>query len=212
MRFTGSCRRHFIDGFLRNEIQDVSGRILDIGGKKRRPRGSFRMPDRLSVEYLNVDSSTNPDYLCSADDMILDNEQYDAFLLIEVLEHLERPVAAIQESFRVTKSGGTGLITMPFLYPVHADPHDLQRWTADKLSMELERTGFYIDRIDPMGGAASCIFDICWTLVWRLRWINLRRAGLLCCAIFKPLALGLDRIIPFKRFVTTGWSARVHKL
>lgn len=85
-----------------------------------------------SWEYLNIDESTNPDYLCSADNIPVDDNTFDIVMLAEVIEHLENPIAVLNECYRVLKKDGKIVVTIPFLNALHADPYDFQRWTDVK--------------------------------------------------------------------------------
>jgi SAM-dependent methyltransferase len=153
-------RRYYLDNLLINT--KFYGKVLDVGGKKDNKRGLFRPPlDRVGGwEYLNIDASTNPDYCCSAEQTPIDDDEFDVVLMTEVLEHLENPSKVLQEVYRVVKKSGGLIATMPFLYPIHADPYDYQRWTPEKIKIELEKVGFTVEKILPMGGVFSVIYDL----------------------------------------------------
>lgn len=153
-------RRYYLDELL--NCTQFYGKVLDVGGKKENKRGKFRPPlDKVdSWKYLNIDKSTNPDYLCSVDDIPIEDESFDIVLLAEVLEHLENPIDVLKECKRVLKKNGKIVITMPFLYPKHADPYDFQRWTDYKLENELKKLGFKNIVITPMGGIFAVIYDL----------------------------------------------------
>lgn len=192
----------------------MHGLVLDIGGKKVRPRGTFRPPlqavDRW--EYLNIDRSTEPDYCCDAENMQVPSERFDCFLLIEVLEHVMSPGKVISEAHRVLKYGGYGYVAMPFMYPVHADPHDYQRWTSERLMMEFMQAGFSEIKIAPMGGPFSVMFDVLWTLSWRTESVLARRFWLFVLRLIKPFALLADKTMPgISSYVTTGWELTARK-
>jgi SAM-dependent methyltransferase len=207
-----SCRRTHVDSFLASLAPSMHGRVLDIGGKKAGPRGAFRIPAHVQCEYLNLDPVTRPDHLCNAERINVPDQDFDGFLLIEVLEHLENPDVVLSEAFRILRHGGWGIATMPFMYPVHADPADMQRWTADKFRLELERAGFVEIDIQPMGGAFGVMFDILWTLNWRAGTSWIRRLGGGALWLLKPLFWNLDRLSPaIGEHVTTGWSASFKK-
>lgn len=207
-----SCRRTHVDSFLASVAASLHGRVLDIGGKKVGPRGTFRIPAHAQCEYLNLDPATQPDYLCNAERITVQDQNFDGFLLIEVLEHLENPDIVLAEAFRILRHGGRGVATIPFMYPVHADPADMQRWTAEKFRHELERAGFTDIRIQPMGGPFSVIFDILWTMNWRSKVALLRRFGGGVLWLLKPLASLLDRLAPsMTEHITTGWGASFNK-
>ncbi len=50
-----------------------------------------------------------------------------------VLEHVQHPIKAVSEMFRVLKPGGYLHIVVPFCHPVHLYPADYSRWTIDGL-------------------------------------------------------------------------------
>jgi SAM-dependent methyltransferase len=210
----GSLRRLYLDKLLFDLSDCLTGRILDIGGKKKNKRGSFRPSENLKIEYLNIDESTEPDYLVSADSMhFFGADEFDSFLMIEVLEHLSAPEKVIAEIRRVLRSGGLGVISIPFLYPIHGDPHDYQRYTIDKLKMLLNSNGFDVIKIVEMGGLASVIHDLLWSYNWRINLKILRRINSLLISFFSPIAIFMDRyIFREKRFITTGWIMLVKKI
>ncbi|CAN2048456.1 hypothetical protein GMMP1_580026 [Candidatus Magnetomoraceae bacterium gMMP-1] len=118
--------------------------MLDVGGKKENKRGQFRPPLHTveKWEYLNIDKATTPDYLCSADRIPVQNETFDFVLMTEVIEHLEKPADILSEINRVLKKSGAVIMTMPFLFPIHSDPSDYQRWTPEKIKLECEKANF----------------------------------------------------------------------
>ena len=73
-------------------------------------------------------------------------------LLSEVLEHLERPDAALRECLRLLEPGGHVIVTTPFVWPVH-DERDFFRYAPGGLRYLLESAGFEVVEIEPLGGA-----------------------------------------------------------
>lgn len=155
-----TLRRYYLDKALSEHR--FSGKILDVGGKKNKKRGFFR-PDLSSVdtwEYLNTDASTNPDYCCSAESIPVGSNVYTQVLLAEVVEHLRDPETVLKEVYRVLEKGGILIMSMPFLYAIHADPYDYQRWTPEKIKIEMNLAGFDSVDIKPMGSIFSVIYDL----------------------------------------------------
>jgi SAM-dependent methyltransferase len=140
----------------------MNGVVLDIGGKKTAKRGLFRPPSYLSGTwyYLNIEPGAKPDLLANAENIPLPNSSVDTFIMSEVLEHLANPEQCLAEISRILKPGGHGVITIPFLYPMHADPWDFQRWTDVRIKKELESVNLDVVELQLMGGAFAVIADI----------------------------------------------------
>lgn len=72
-------------------------------------------------------------------------DSMDTVLLLDVLEHIVSPESVLAETYRVLKPGGIVVLQVPFLYPLHDEPHDYHRWTDQGLRLLLERQGFIIN-------------------------------------------------------------------
>lgn len=73
--------------------------------------------------------------------------QFDVVIADQVLEHVPRPVDAARNIHAMVKPGGFAAIATPFLFRVHARPHDYNRWTPAGLEQLLIQGGFAADRI-----------------------------------------------------------------
>ena len=127
------------------------GKIVDAGGKRYGSRGVVFPPFLIkNIIYLNIDESSRPNILADICQIPLENESIDKVLCCEVLEHLEEPQEAIKEIYRVLKKGGELILSVPFLFPIHPDPRDYQRFT-DQGIMKLLSSFSYVC-IEKMGG------------------------------------------------------------
>lgn len=203
-----SFRRYYLDKMLFSTC--FYGRVLDIGGKKENKRGNFRPPlDNVeSWEYCNIDASTKPDYNCSAEDIPVDDEAFDIVLMTEVLEHLENPEIVLQECKRILKIGGQMILTMPFLYPIHADPYDFQRWTPEKIKNVLKNTGFDIENIIFMGGFIAVVLDI---VLLNLKTSFASKIVRRIIVYISPLLVWLDFRMNTAEGITTGFYISAKK-
>ena len=206
-----SFRRHQIDKYLTSVAEHISGEILDIGGKKDGKRGLFRPPQspNNTYYYLNNSIKTNPDILADAHDIPRPNNSFDCILLCEVLEHVKGPEIVLSEAYRLLSTGGVLIGTIPFMFKVHADPNDYQRWTSQKLQIALGEAGFINVQIQPMGGVSGVIYDL-------LRGVlldgsgnrsNLNKLAQKILAIFFNLFVVIDKFTSESRYHTTsGWG------
>lgn len=205
-----SFRRTYLDEQLTQF--PFAGTVLDLGGEKKFARGKFRPP--VNVErwiYANMDPKTEPDLVCEATCVPLESAQVDYVLFSEVLEHLREPEKALREVHRLLRPGGTLVLTVPFLFSVHGDPFDFQRWTPEKLRMELAAAGFTVSRVDAMGGILGVSADL-FEMHCHLRFQSEGRLRILE-KIFRTLMrrvllrwlLRLDRAYPYRHVTTTGY-------
>jgi SAM-dependent methyltransferase len=66
----------------------------------------------------------------------------DTVVSFQVMEHLSEPKIFLLEAFRILKSGGTIIITVPFMWHVHEAPYDYYRYTRYGLHYLLSEAGF----------------------------------------------------------------------
>jgi ubiquinone/menaquinone biosynthesis C-methylase UbiE len=209
-------RRHYLDEFLHKT--KFCGGVLDVGGKKDNKRGLFRPPldDVESWEYLNIDETTNPDYNCSADNILVNDDTFDMVMLVEVIEHLEKPSEVLSECNRILKKDGKLIASMPFMYALHADPCDFQRWTDVKIRLELEKIGFQSIQIKAMGSVFAVIYDLLYvSLNMESKNRNAFKNKVIrnsIMPILSKLFLWLDRKYMYKsKAITTGYYIEATK-
>jgi SAM-dependent methyltransferase len=147
-----SYRRAWLDFCLEQHAVEMRGVVLDLGGKRENKRGTFKPPEENARAwwYLNLEMSTHPNIFGDVTQVPIKSECADVIICTEVLEHLENPAACADEIFRLLRSGGQALVSIPFLYPVHADPYDFQRFTVEGLRRLFRQ--FSSIQVTPMGG------------------------------------------------------------
>lgn len=137
----------------------ANGAVLDIGAANKWIEGCLSD----SINYFALDYpptgqdlyNARPHVFGTASKLPLQTNSIDTVILLEVLEHLEHPSRALEEIFRVLKPGGTLLLSMPFLYPLHDPPFDFQRYTSFGLERELHAAGFTIDELENTVGSSA---------------------------------------------------------
>jgi SAM-dependent methyltransferase len=134
--------------------------LYDIGcGNK--PFAEF-LKDKVST-HIGVDiddgfyDSSHIDLVGSAYEVPAEDNAADALVSSQVIEHLNRPIDAIQEMARLLKPQGLLFLSFPFLYPIHAAPHDYMRYTEHYVNDVLGMHGFEIIEKSRIGGFWYCL-------------------------------------------------------
>ncbi len=134
-----SFRRRKIDEDLKKNIRYFKGKVLDIGGGRK--RGNFSIPKNLKKNWLivDIDKKKKPDIVARVENLPFKRNSFKTIKATELFEHVKNPTKGIKECLRVLKKKGHFIVSIPFLYPLHADPSDYQRFTEYKLRELFER-------------------------------------------------------------------------
>jgi len=140
-----SVRRHFIDEFFffQKHLFHQGTKIIDVGGKRTEKRGLFNIETYgTRFIYVNIDESSHPDIIASAENIPVPNSSYDIVIMGELLEHVPDPRTVVIEAHRILKSGGVLLATVPFMIGIHSDPSDYGRYTDSFWKEVAKESGF----------------------------------------------------------------------
>lgn len=157
----------FISRVMAEAISDlepmIRGRVIDLGcGQK-----PLEAISRYATEWVGVDRSGHGVTIHDLRKPLpFHSESFDTAILTDVLEHVEDPELVLAEARRVLKPGGILIVTVPFLYGIHEEPHDFHRYTAYRLRSMLG--GFSQVCIEPVAGAAVVVVDLVGKLLWRV--------------------------------------------
>ena len=214
-----SVRRYFVDEFhFRNvPLLPAGSKVLDLGGNKTRKRGLFNIEDyNLNVVYLNLSTSKHADVQADCRQLPFAGSSFDAVICAEVLEHVSEPPEVLRETSRILRPGGTLLATVPFLFPVHADPHDFGRYTDHYWSCVLNGSGFEDVIIERQGLFFSVLANFFKLYVNRMYRRPFRDLVRWPVGMFQRWALKRDQTTgiqdhPFLSSFTTGFGIRATK-
>ncbi len=179
-------RRLWLDSCLNAFTGEMRGTVLDLGGKRENKRGLFQPPEHQAQTwwYVNLDRETTPNIFADVTRTPLEDQSMDCVLCTEVLEHLPNPQSCVDEVHRLLRNDGTAFVSVPFFYPVHADPYDFQRFTEDGLrrlfrefkSVEVHRMGGYAGSLGLMIELGIAGLDgksiSHGILRWAMKWIS----------------------------------------
>ncbi|MAW74374.1 MAG: hypothetical protein CMG09_00375 [Candidatus Marinimicrobia bacterium] len=109
-------------------------RVLVVGSGKDPYRNLF---SEDVEEYVRFDIEPHDgltDVIGDIHEAPFDDNSFDCIFAIEVMEHLENPFLFKKEIKRMLKKGGSMVLTVPFIFHMHADPFDYWRPTKMALS------------------------------------------------------------------------------
>jgi len=165
------------------------GIVLDIGG---RDRGKFIKPKKQVKKWIfaDIEKKYNPDIILNVSNMNqIESNSIDVINAIELFEHVEKIEDGFKECYRILKNGGIMILAVPFLYPIHADPYDFQRWTQNKWQIEIKKLNFKIKKFKIMGGYFMVLCDYVKIFIK-----TIPKALRIICYIFYPF---LDMLVKF---------------
>lgn len=150
---TQSAHRIALEALIHRYASKITGNILDIGSKDRRYDHLFHG----SITACDLDA--NKDKNIEAGDiqnLPYKDNQFDNVVSFEVLEYTENPAQAMNEVIRVTKPGGTILLSVPFLNYYH---DDMMRVTENWIKKQLSRPNVSY-KLALIGNSYTLIVDI----------------------------------------------------
>jgi ubiquinone/menaquinone biosynthesis C-methylase UbiE len=140
-----SVRRYYVDRFFARVLDGVApgSRVLDLGALRTQKRGQFNL-DLFDVWAIcvNMTRERRPHVQADAHDLPFADGAFDVVVCGEVLEHVKSPIGVLAEARRVLRPGGRLVATVPFLYRIHADPHDYGRYTQHYWHQTLAELGW----------------------------------------------------------------------
>jgi len=112
-----------------------------------------------TVVSLDVEVTYGPDIQGDAHALPFVSGAFDTVIASQVFEHLHTPSAALDEVQRVLRPGGHLLLAVPFLFFLHQEPHDYQRFTSHGIG-ELFRDRPFAIEILAFGGRVVAAVDL----------------------------------------------------
>ncbi|MBI2041620.1 MAG: class I SAM-dependent methyltransferase [Candidatus Nealsonbacteria bacterium] len=115
-------------------IKGISGKIVNLGS------GTQRI--RKDVINMDIHAYHNVDIVGDIYNLPFAENEADAVICDQVLEHLNNPDRALLEMARALKPGGLIYIAVPFVAGYHSSPDDYYRFTKNGLEATMESAGF----------------------------------------------------------------------
>jgi SAM-dependent methyltransferase len=143
----------------------AKGRLLDVGCGDKPYEHIFRpyVTEYIGLEheatFADSDSASRgkADVLYDGGRMPFDDQSFDTVLNVQVLEHTPTPGELVKEIARVLKPTGVALLTAPFSFRLHEEPHDYFRYSPHGLRQLCAAAGLEVVEVRAQGGLWSVL-------------------------------------------------------
>lgn len=124
----------------------VSGRVLDVGCGNKPYVSLYNAAEYVGLE---IDSPSArgvklADQFYDGCTFPFSSGTFDSVVSNQVFEHVPNPDQILSEISRVLKDDGTLLMSVPFVWDEHEQPHDYTRYTSFGIRAMLVRHGFEV--------------------------------------------------------------------
>jgi SAM-dependent methyltransferase len=185
--------RRGLDQSLDRLLPELSGDVLDVGCGQKPYGARLIAADR----YIGVDIDTPITRQLARADIFYDGRRlpvldasFDAVLCSQVFEHVFSPDEFLVELNRVLKPGGKLVVTTPFVWDEHEQPHDFARYSSFGLSAALARAGFRILRQEKTCADGRVLVQMITGYLYKVTRTNRREINLLVQLILiAPMSL-----------------------
>lgn len=128
--------------------------VLEVSGDVR---SQMRCRSYRSLSYPEIDLN----------ERFSRGEEYDLVWCEQVLEHVERPLVALDNLIRLTRPGGRLILSTPFLIRLHMLPRDFWRFTPATVGSLLADVGFEEVEVRSWGNALAVLLNLFGWITYR---------------------------------------------
>jgi SAM-dependent methyltransferase len=123
----------------------IRGKVLDAGcGQKPYQKLFSQATEYIGMDYPAAGRKNYADVFYDGKKFPFADKTFDSVVSTEVLEHVFNPEEFIGEISRTLKPGGTLLMTMPFVWDEHEQPHDYARYSSFGIDHLLHSKGLNV--------------------------------------------------------------------
>ena len=181
---------------LRRAIQRASssleGALLDVGCGSMPYRALFATDTYIGLKIDSPQARARQvaDFFYDGGRFPFENGRFGSVLCNQVLEHVFEPGAFLDEIGRVLAPGGKLLLTVPFVWDEHEQPHDYARYSSFGLKYLLEQRGFVVIEQHKLLADMSVIFQLLNAYLFKVTLSRFTVLNLLITAlVLGPLSL-----------------------
>lgn len=152
-----TAHKILLDRFLSHLFLRARGHVLVLGAGMEPYHKLLKSATKVILSDIDS-SNVNLDLVVDAHSIPFPDRHFESIIAIEVFEHLQFPWQAASEIYRVLKPGGTAIISVPFMFRIHGDPHDYQRFTVNGIQSLF--SSFSQVEVIPFGSRVHVVSDI----------------------------------------------------
>lgn len=148
---------------IKRNASYLNGKILDFGCGSKPYKSFFTYSEYIGVDFDNPGHPHDQeqiDLFYDGKTIPLESESVDSVLTSEVFEHIFNLQDILKELNRVMKKNAYILITCPFVWKEHEEPHDYARYTQFALEDMLSKNGFEKIVMEKGGNFVEVIFQL----------------------------------------------------
>ena len=220
--FNARSRDEWVEG--RAKSVKPGSRVLDVGAGTAPYRKLFRYCKYETQDFSQYEGYMGPegqygdiDYVSDITSIPVPNASFDVILCTEVLEHVPRPIEALQEMVRITRPGGRLFLTAPLGSGLHQEPYHFYGGYTDHWYRKF-LTEFDCDiiSIEPNHGFFAHLAQECARFSWTFDRLKVEHGGYeeefsrLMGDILPRYFYELDAKIPMKEF-TVGFHVEAKR-
>ena len=149
--------KNHIRSFVKESAKEIKKGelVLDAGAGGCQWKKYFLHTKYESTDFEQIFDKRNKDlhtFICNLKNIPKEDNTYDSIINIEVIEHIDEPLKAIKEMYRILKPNGKLYLTTPQSMGVHGYPYNYFNFTRGGLEYLFRKAGFKKFIIKPRGG------------------------------------------------------------
>lgn len=180
VRLSKVLSRQGLYPFLEEHLARIAegAEVLNVGagGEVADVLKAHADPRSFQVTSLDIDPARDPDVVGDVAEFDFGDGRFDAVVMCEVLEHVREPAKAIGNVHRALKSGGSLILSTPFVFPLHDQPHDYYRFTRHGLEWLLRDFS-----------KVTIVERNSWAEAINVLWVRLVKEQNLVCRLLAPV-------------------------
>jgi SAM-dependent methyltransferase len=155
------ARKNLLGALLKHSAH-LHGNMLDVGCGTQPYKRHIPFDKYVGLEYDNPRSRDAgiADIFYTGNSFPIADETFDSALCSQVLEHVFEADIFLSEINRVLKKDGVLVLTVPFVWDEHEQPHDFARYSSYGLQHLIKKAGFSVIEHEKLTNDASLLSQL----------------------------------------------------